>query len=393
MNIVFFAHPDFLGSQSMPRFAKMLSEGMKNRKHTIEVWSPQARFFKLKMPGAAKKWLGYVDQFMVFPAEVVQRVKKCSPDTLFVFMDQALGPWVPLVANRPNVIHCHDFLAQLSALGKVQENPTGWSGKQYQNYIRRGYSQGRNFISVSNKTKDDLHQMLISQPELSEVVYNGLNKSFTPRNPIEARYLLGTQTNFNIKDGYILHVGGNQWYKNRLGVIEIYNAWRSKGDASLPLLLIGNAPSAELLAKYTESPFKMDIHFLTGGNDDLVRLAYAGAALFLFPSLAEGFGWPIAEAMASGAPVITTNEAPMTEVAGDAAFLISRRPENVNLLDNWAADAAIIVDKVINLTADERELAVKAGIQNAQRFNSEQALDQIELIYQRVVSEHIKSLK
>jgi glycosyltransferase involved in cell wall biosynthesis len=75
------------------------------------------------------------------------------------------------------------------------------------------------------------------------------------------------------------------------------------------------------------SPYKADIHWLSGIDDEHVAHAYSGAAVFLFPSLGEGFGWPIAEAMASGCPVVTTDEAPMTEVAGEAGFLIPRRPQ------------------------------------------------------------------
>lgn len=385
MNLVFFTHPDFLGSQSMPRFAKMLANGMIERKHTVEVWSAQPRMYKLPVPGPLKKWLGYIDQYILFPKQVKARLKNCPADTLFVFADQALGPWVPLVADRPNVIHCHDFLAQFSALGMITENPTRWSGIQYQKYIRDGYSKGRNFISVSKKTQSDLHQILKKVPPLSEVVYNGLNQSWVPLNSNEAKVVLKSKIDFDISDGYLLHVGGNQWYKNREGVIEIYNAWREISKVKLPLILIGSKPSPSLLQKQMGSPYKENIHFLIGVDDSTVNCAYAGATVFLFPSLAEGFGWPIAEAMASGTPVITTNEAPMTEVAANAAFLIPKRPENIDAIGQWASEAAGVVSKIVNFTTEEREAVVKLGIENAKRFDTEKALDMIESIYQRII--------
>ena len=132
MNIVFFTHPDFLGHVSMPRFSRMMEEGMKKRGHKTEVWTPKPRFFKLPVPKAVKKWLGYIDQYVIFPMETRRRLKKWPKNTLFVFTDNALGPWVPLVTHLPHVMHCHDFMAQESALGLVPENPTGWTGKQYQ---------------------------------------------------------------------------------------------------------------------------------------------------------------------------------------------------------------------------------------------------------------------
>jgi hypothetical protein len=143
LKLVFFTHPSFIGSQSMPRYATLLAEGMKRRGHQVELWYPQAGFFRLPSPSLLKKWLGYIDQYIVFPKQVRRRIKKCSPDTLFVFTDHALGPWVPLVSDRPHIIHCHDFLAQRSALGKFIANPVSWTGRQYQAFIRKGYKKGK----------------------------------------------------------------------------------------------------------------------------------------------------------------------------------------------------------------------------------------------------------
>ena len=187
---------------------------------------PSPKFYNLPAPEIIKKWLGYIDQFIVFPRDVKKRLKNVSRNTLFVFTDHALGPWVPLVANRPHVIHCHDFLAQQSALGEIPENPTRKTGRNYQKMIHKGYSEGRNFISVSFNTKKMLHRFLTASPERSEVVYNGLNQSFTTLDPCKARDSVSRETGIELKNGYLLHVGGNQWYKNRIGVVEIYNAWR-----------------------------------------------------------------------------------------------------------------------------------------------------------------------
>lgn len=388
MNIVFFAHPAFLGHQSMPRFARLLADGMRERGHKVALWLPQARFFSLPIAKAIRKWLGYIDQYIIFPSEVRSRMKQCSPDTLFVFTDQALGPWVPLVVDRPHVIHCHDFLALRSALGEIPENKTSWTGRQYQDLIRRGFSQGKYFISVSQKTNEDLHRFLPANPLYSEVVYNGLNQSFAPYDPGEARILIGNKFGLNLTTGYLLHVGGNQFYKNRSGVIEIYDAWRSTSGSKMSLLLIGDAPSQSLLKVYEQSPFKSDIYFLSGVTDEFVRLAYSGASVFLFPSLAEGFGWPIAEAMASGCPVITTDDAPMTEVAGNAGFFIPRRPQNESAAAAWAAGAAKVVHAVVRISVGDHKCAVEAGLTNAKRFDPEVALNRIEAIYQNIIKAH-----
>lgn len=383
MNIVFFTHPSFQSHQSMPRFASMLADGMTKRGHNVTVWAPKARFRNLPVPSFLKKWFGYIDQYVVFPMEVRRWVQSFAADTLFVFTDHALGPWVPLVAHRPHVIHCHDFLAQRSALGQIQENRTGWSGRKYQAFIHNGYSKGKHFISVSDKTKGDLHEFLPGPPLSSERVYNGLNQAFVVMDQIKARNKLSAMIQLDVTNGFILHVGGNQWYKNRKGVIEIYNRWRSSQSKTLPLLLIGHAPDASLEQCYNASPFKKDIYILTGLKDEVVRVAYCGASVFLFPSLAEGFGWPVAEAMASGCPVITTGEAPMTEVAGTAAVLIPIKTES-NAAD-WSKDGALAIEQIVNMSETARMKIIKEGLTNASRFDAESALTEIEKIYSRII--------
>ncbi|HEY5919929.1 MAG TPA: glycosyltransferase [Chryseolinea sp.] len=385
MKCVLFTHPSFLSHQSMPRFARMLSEGMTKRGHQVEVWTPKARFYKLFSNPFLKKWMGYIDQYVVFPQEIKNKLKGCKESTLFVFADQALGPWVPSVADRAHVIHCHDFLALRSSLGEIPRNPTGWTGRQYQKLIQRGFSRGSNFISGSKKTQEDLHRFLLKDPLVSEVVYNGLNASFKPGDAREARVLMSKMTNLDLSNGYILHVGGNVWYKNRTGIIEVYDAWRSIKSKVIPILLIGEPPTAALAELRMRSPFKLDIHWLSDVDDRMIKYAYIGADVFFFPSLAEGFGWPVAEAMASGCPVITTNEAPMTEVTGQAGFLIPKRPDDDSKVKAWAANAAIVLNNVVMFSDEARKTVVANGLENSKRFDPEVALNKIEAIYQSII--------
>src|SRR5882757_4094817 len=156
MELVMFCHPSFLPSQSMPRFAKMLTAAYSARGYRVQVWSPRAVLFKMFPRGRLSKWAGYVDQYLLFPLWVRKALVGVPQDTLFVFCDQALGPCVPLVKNRPHVVHVHDMRALRSPLGDVPENPTSMTGRVYQRYIRRGFRRARHFISISGKTRDDL---------------------------------------------------------------------------------------------------------------------------------------------------------------------------------------------------------------------------------------------
>lgn len=384
MKIVLFAHPSFLEHQSMPRYANMLLNGMQERGHEVAVWTAKPRFYKLPLTKSLKKWLGYIDQYLVFPIEVKFKLRNCSNDTLFVFADQALGPWVPLVKNRNHIVHCHDFLALKSALGTIPENPTSFTGKLYQNYIRNGFSKGKCFISISKKTQEDLHRLHRGEIVSSAVCYNGLNRPFQALSPIASRSLLETKLNIGLSGGYIMHIGGNQYYKNRIGVLEIYETWRSKYKGEIPLILIGSEPSVELAFLREKSLFKEDIHFITDLSDDYINNAYSGASCLLFPSLDEGFGWPIIEAMASGCPVITTNKAPMNEVGGVAAYYVDKKPTETAHWQQWKEDGAKIVEKVLTLNTFQRNEAIEKSFAQSQKFTAEYSLSAIEAIYKKI---------
>lgn len=386
MNIVFFSHPTFLGSLSMIRYAKWLAEGMEKRGHDVQIWIPQAKCYNLPVSKNLKKWLGYIDQYVIFPIWVKNQIKKQPKKTLYVLTDHALGLWAPLIKNNLHVVHCHDFLAQYSAMNRIPENPVGWSGRKYQSYIKKGFSKSRNFISISEKTRQDLHQLLDTDPVVSEVVYNGLTRLYIPSENLKSTLSqLKKLTNIDLSAGYILHVGGNQWNKNRKGVIEIYNKWRETFNKKLPLLMIGPFPNEPLIQAFALSAFNENIHFLTDKTDDFVCLAYQGASAFIFPSLAEGFGWPIAESMASGTPVVTTNEAPMTEVAGNAALFIECRPSKEEKVVAWATASAHVIETVLSYDRDIRKQLTEKGLKNVKRFDNEKTIEKIEMIYASIL--------
>ena len=391
MHIVLFTHPTFFNSKSMPKYAGMLIDGMKRRGHTVQVSTARAIFFNLPFPAVFKKWLGYLDQFVLFPLTLKRQFAKMPSDTIYVFSDQALGPWMPYFVNHPHVVHCHDFLAQRSAKGEIQENKVGITGRIYQSFIRRGYRKASNFISISEKTRMDLHLFLEKEPRFSRVVYNGLNQEFKFGDLQKARLDLQEEMEISLTSGYILHVGGNQFYKNRKGVIEIFSEWKSVSGSPLPLLLVGSSPTEDLRQAKNNSEFSSDIHFLTEVSDSSLQRAYHGATLLLYTSLDEGFGWPIAEAMASGCPVVAIDKAPMNEVGGKNCFYLPEPPRERSNSFIWLKKAAEIVDHVCKLPMDEREEFVRLAGLNAKRFNSELAIEKMEKMYKEILQSYSES--
>lgn len=384
MQLIMFCHPSFMPSQSMPRFARMLQTAYAARGHGVTVWAPRARAFNWVPRGRLSKWGGYIDQYVLFPMWVRRALKRTSADTLFVFCDQAMGPWVPLVKNRPHVVHVHDLLALRSALGAVAENPTSASGRIYQRYIRRGFRQAQHFISISQKTREDLHHFGGISPVTSEVVYNGLSFPYSRVSEGEARRLLKAAGLPPPPNGMLLHVGGGQWYKNLAGILALYAQYAAQETEPLPLWCVGPEPNARVKSAMRQIPAAGRVDFFRNLDNASLQAAYSLARAFLFPSLAEGFGWPLLEAQACGCPVITTDEPPMNEVAGTAARYLPRL-KSTDDLHAWAAHGATVLRELLAEDAAERARRMQAGQAWARRFDGDKAIEGYLAIYTRVL--------
>ena len=384
MKLILFCHPDFLSSQSMPRFAQMLRDSYLARGHTVEIWAPQARVFKWIPAVRLAKWGGYMDQYVLFPIWVRKMLKRISADTLFVFCDQALGPWVPLVRHRPHVVHVHDLLALRSALGEFAEHRTSCTGRIYQRYIRRGFQQARHFICISKQTRNDLHRVTKVKALTSEVVYNGLNFPYAPMAPDDSKRILSALGMVIPSAGILLHVGGGQWYKNLTGVVSLYAHYARESKDPLPLWCISPAPNAAVKSALAQVPGGGRVVFFQKLDSRVLQAIYSNARALLFPSLAEGFGWPLIEAQACGCPVITTDEAPMNEVAGDAACYLPRLSFEGDR-DAWADHGAGVLRSLLSENAADRAQRAERGRLWAKRFDADKAIEAYLAIYGRIL--------
>lgn len=389
MNIVLYTHPVFLGSHSQAHFARMLLDAYRARGHQAVLRQPKAVVHGWVPRGRWSKWAGYIDQYLLFPLRMRAEMRGDPPDTLYVFCDQALGPWIPYAAHRPHVVHCHDLLALRSALGDIPENPTSFTGRLYQRYIRRGFRHARHFISISQKSRADLHQFGGIRALTSEVVYNGLNHPYRRLAPDVARQVLHDAGLPVSPGGCLLHLGGGQWYKNTAGVVRLYASYAQgavqRGAVPLPLWMVSPAPSPAVQQVIAQLPAQAQVLFFSGLANDVVEALYSHAEALLFPSLAEGFGWPIAEAMACGCPVITTGEAPMTEVGGQAATYLPRLKAGDDVAA-WARSGAAQLARVLDRPGTERERHAALGCTWAQRFTAASAIDNYLALYQRVLT-------
>jgi len=335
----------------MLRYAEFLRRGLERRGHGMDVVHPPAILGRLVPRGNPLfKWLGYVDKFVLFPLWL--RVRSHDADLVHI-CDHSNSGYLRWTGSTPTVITAHDMLAVRSALGHFPQSRTGRTGQWLQRWILNGLASAKYIISVSGKTKEDLEMLLPSKP-IIDVIHHSLNWDYEPASQKaigDVRAACGLAAD----DEYLLHVGGNQWYKNRMGVLKIALELRKyERFRKVKVILAGKPWPEQMKAFRRDHSFDDAIEFITPSNEQVGAL-YSGALAFLFPSLEEGFGWPILEAQACGCLVITSDRPPMTEIAGAGAILVD--PED-------AEAAARIIDARIG----EAEAIKQAGWFNLENF-------------------------
>lgn len=187
---------------------------------------------------------------------------------------------------------------------------------------RKAVTDADYVVVISRSTQDELIQCLGVPRKKTRLVYPGVAERYRLQD--QARAAEWISRKFSVPVRYMATVGTVEPRKNLKLCVEVLRTLKSNGQLDCPLLVAGasgwkNSPLFREIqaAGLTEN----DIRFLGYLKDEDMPTLYAGAQLFLFPSLYEGFGLPPVEAMACGVPVIASNAPCMPEVLGDAAIL------------------------------------------------------------------------
>ena len=374
--------------ESMLRFVSVLKDQYQVRQLDVELLHPEPRFARnLQTQRGLGKWLGYLDKFVLFPRKLALRARQLHGTRFVVHVcDHSNASYTRQLACCNHLVTCNDLLAVRSALGEFPENPTRWTGRRLQAMILAGLTRARQVACISQASRNDVLRLVKLPAHRVDLVYMGLNypyhpmpadqglaviqKLFPPGDP--AFYQHG-----RFSPSFLLHVGGNQWYKNRSGLLRIYEALRRRQSDAPTLVLAGSPLSAEMSRFINEHELASSVRFVpAAGNEDL-RALYSMAECLVFPSLAEGFGWPIAEAQACGCRVVTTGQAPMTEVGGDTAAVY---------IDPASTEAsADAVARLLTESREQRAARVQSGLANVRRFSTSGMIDHYLSIYQRLI--------
>jgi glycosyltransferase involved in cell wall biosynthesis len=369
MKVLLLANYQNDEQNSMQRFAACLADGLMQASHQVRTLKPPAVAGALYPSWrGVGKWLGYVDKFALFPPVLKSAIQWADVTHI---CDHSNAFYVKHMRGAPHIVTCHDLLAVRSALGEIPQNRTPWTGRRLQGLILKGLIGAQHLACVSEATRQDLLRVTGVPAQRVSRVYNCLNYPFSSMEPDEAACRIRA-LGIDPHRQFLLHVGGNQWYKNRLGVLRIFFTVRQlPAEQNLHLVMAGKPWTAAMRRFVAEHKLTEAALELTDVADEDLRALYSRAAMLIFPSLQEGFGWPIIEAQACGCPVLTSNRPPMNEVGSNAAIYID--PED-------ADSTATAIRHSFDTLSAMREL----GLQNAARFSRAAMIDAYVSLYEKV---------
>lgn len=335
------------------------------------VIQPTANFKIVEIPGGFYPWW---EQFKLpkvaqaYQCDLLHCTSNTAPNfgktplitTLhdIIYME---GSWLKLLLNKASLYQKFGNLYRRIIVSKVVKN-------------------SHRLITVSHFEKDNISRFFNLNHKPIQTIHNGVNQNFTAT--IVADQLLKVKTTYQLPEDYLLHIANTDPRKNTRGVLLAFDHYQKQVIAPYKLVILGikEADLATILNDINAAHLRQHIVLTGYVSDEDLPAIYQLSKLFLFPSLREGFGIPIIEAMACGVPVITSNTSSMPEVAGDAAHLINpEKPEE-------------ICDGIIKITTDasyKNEL-VQKGLLQSKKFSwnnmAVQVLEQYKQLYQEIKS-------
>lgn len=214
-------------------------------------------------------------------------------------------------------------------------------------------------IAISEATKEDVMKYMKMPESKISMIYQGADKRFSPER--DEMGIKAAMEKYGITKNYVLCLSTVEPRKNMLRTIKAFHQLLLKGYTDYQLVLVGGKGwnNGEIYEYVQNQGLQENVIFTGYATDDEVKHIYANATVFAYPSLCEGFGIPIIEAMQSGTPVITSNVSCMPEVAGDACELVN--PYSITDIEH--AMEKIITNKAL------QEKYREAGFKRAPLFS------------------------
>lgn len=251
-------------------------------------------------------------------------------------------------------------------------------GPIYRSYMRlqmrfsAGHAHG--LIAISNRTRDDLMEMLGIRRQDVSVIHCGVDSAF--REGHDGEYLRRTRSFLGLPERYLLHVGIVESKKNLCAVLEAAAPALRSGLLDAVVLAGRDGFGASSIRRASSTlGLAQKVRFLGFVSQEYLPGLYALASIFVFPSLYEGFGLPVLEAMASGVPTVSSRTSAIPEVVGDAALLVD------------PADTGSLGETITTLLTDLdlRERLVRHGRLRVRQFSWDRAAAEHVAVYRRTL--------
>ena len=277
---------------------------------------------------------------------------------------------LPTLTPCRSVVTIHDcihlrFPQYLHRLGYTYARASLWMAAHRSNRI----------VTVSEASKRDILSYFNVPPGKIDVIYNGIDERFSTPPPEED--VARVRERYQLNDPFILYAGNVKPHKNIERTIEAFHLLRRNSEfEQVKLLIIGDEIAKYAALRHAVHRHKLHkyVRFFGFVPDRTLAILYRLSAVFVFPSLYEGFGLPPLEAMASGTPVITSNVSSLPEVVGDAALLVDPlQPEAI----------AEAMRRVLTDPALRRDMAAR-GLERARHFSWDRSIRRVREIYGEV---------
>ncbi len=284
-------------------------------------------------------------------------------DNLDVFWSAMYIPRLALPSHVATVLTVHDLEWRLY--------PQTMSLKTYCAHrllVWPSVRQADRIVAVSEATAADLQQVSNVPGSKIEVIHHGVDPAYKPQDAGRAaEYVAGK---YGVSNDYALAVGTVQPRKNLATLVEAWKILRGRVKDQFQLVVAGargwkNSHLDETIRRLGLTGD--EVRFLGVVPEEDLPVLYSGSSVFVFPSLYEGFGLPLLEAMACGVPVIASNTSSVPEVVGDAALLAS------------PTEPATFAEAIMRVRSDDnlRKALIEKGLTRAAGFSWGRAAAQL----------------
>ncbi len=331
-------------------------------------WAQEVDPSRIILPGPLHEPQRYAARYFFYPRRLRREAKRAR---LVHILDHSYAHMLTSARGRPVVVTVHDLMPVI-----VLRSPTdGWRDGLRNRFLRQALKalrQADAYLVPTEWLKGELTTWLGEERRIHVVPF-GVDRAFFSESP-GARTRGRAEWRIPEEAFVVLHVGSTVDRKNVPLVIQTVARLRAETDAYL--LQVGGRLTSEQEQLVERLDLRRYVRSVTAADETTLRRAYRAADVLLFPSLYEGFGYPVLEAFASGLPVVTSGAGGLKEVGGDCAVVVEGR------------DPSAYVTALEELSDDpsRREALVERGRARAREFSWQKTAERTAEVYRQLLS-------